>query len=259
MIRQFPPNHFRAPRSPPKHRTKIEHFACNSILVLYCVRKVLFRAWVATGLKSTTIGGDMFHLTQTTNFNEEHRLKDAWQMWQTNTPGLLTGVSAIFPLTQIWQTRMAIRGITTHTIDCAIRFNTYAIAEEALRQGISPESITNQITVSRAFTPYQILDAVGGIRPGEICFVLAPAKQFFDGDVAFDEGVFLLQKLSRLFTEMNQRGARLFIIEKTSYPHAAFTAFLRDIREIAGGGWLLERNNEKHRLKILQEVKRHAA
>lgn len=201
----------------------------------------------------------MFPLMHTTNFQDEHRLKDAWKMWQPGALGLLTGVSAIFPLAQIWQTRMAIRGMHTHTIDCAIRFNTYAIAEEALRLGISPESLANKITVSRAFTPYQILSAVANLRRGEICFILAPAKQFFDPDVAFDEGLFLLQKLARLVIEMSRRGARVFITEKANYPHAAFTAFLRDMQKAAGGGWLLERNQEKHRLKMFQEGKPYAA
>ena len=69
-------------------------------------------------------------------------LGNAYKLWNyrghERSIAYMTGTSAIFPLAQVWQTRMAIEGITTHTIDCAIRFNTYGIAEEALRLGTPP-------------------------------------------------------------------------------------------------------------------------
>ena len=118
----------------------------------------------------------MWH--QTNNFQtgvNPHQglsLADAWQLWNyrgnNRSVAYLTGISDIFPLTQIWQTRMAIEGVRTHTIDCAIRFNTYTIAEEALRQSVAPESIADSVTVTRAFTPYQILDAVKELKKNEV-------------------------------------------------------------------------------------------
>jgi DNA-binding transcriptional regulator YdaS (Cro superfamily) len=190
---------------------------------------------------------------QTANFrtgiNPTHSLSlaDAWQLWNyrgnNRSVAYLTGISDIFPLTQIWQARMAIAGVRTHTIDCAIRFNTYTIAEEALRQSVAPESIADSITVTRAFTPYQILDAVKELKKNEVVFVLAPAKQFFDGDVAFDEGLFLIQKLVRFFADAHERGVALFVVERPSYacqakgltrPVAApaFSTFLSEMKQL---------------------------
>ncbi|MFO1526657.1 MAG: hypothetical protein U1F16_11885 [Turneriella sp.] len=163
-------------------------------------------------------------------------LGDAYKLWNyrshDRSVAYMTGAQAIFPLTQIWQTRMALEGIRTHTIDCAIRFNTYTIAEEALRLQRAPESIHDQITVTRAFTPYQILDAVQDLKKNEVVFVLAPAKQFFDGDVAFDEGLFLIQKLVRFFADAHERGVALFVVERPSYAAPAFSTFLSDIRTL---------------------------
>lgn len=185
-------------------------------------------------------------------------LGNAYKLWNyrghERSIAYMTGTSAIFPLAQVWQTRMAIEGITTHTIDCAIRFNTYGIAEEALRLGTPPELIHDKITVTRAFTPYQILDAVQELKKNEIVFVLAPAKQFFDGDVAFDEGLFLIQKLVRFLANAHERGVALFVVEKPSYAAPAFSTFLSDIRPITDKSrWELYRLGQEnaYRLKHL--------
>ena len=149
---------------------------------------------------------------------------------------------------------MAIEGITTHTIDCAIRFNTYGIAEEALRLGTPPELIHDKITVTRAFTPYQILDAVQELKKNEVVFVLAPAKQFFDGDVAFDEGLFLLQKLVRFFADAHERGVALFVVERPSYAAPAFSTFLSDMKPLTDRSrWELYRlpGDDAYKLKHL--------
>jgi hypothetical protein len=187
-------------------------------------------------------------------------LGNAWKLWNYRSHersiAYMTGTSAIFSLAQVWQTRMAIDGIKTHTIDCAIRFNTYAIAEEALRLQIPPESIHDQITVTRAFTPYQILDAVQELKKNEVVFVLAPAKQFFDGDVAFDEGLFLIQKLVRFLADAHERGVALFVVEKPSYAAPAFSTFLSDIRPITDKSrWELYRLGDEnaYRLKLMSE------
>ncbi len=205
-----------------------------------------------------------------TDFNEgvnpsaELTLGNAYKLWNYRSHersiAYMTGTSAIFPLAQVWQTRMAIEGIKTHTIDCAIRFNTYAIAEEALRLEIPPESIHDQITVTRAFTPYQILDAVQELKKNEVVFILAPAKQFFDGDVAFDEGLFLIQKLVRFLADAHERGVALFVVEKPSYAAPAFSTFLSDIRPITDKSrWELYRlgMDNAYRLKYITNGKLH--
>ena len=185
----------------------------------------------------------MWH--QTTNFSNgvnphnELTLANAYRLWDykgnSRSVAYMTGAPAVFSLTQVWQTRMAIAGIKTHTIDCAMRFNTYAISDEALRQQVSPESIADSITITRAFTPYQILDAVQELKKNEVVFILAPAKQFFDGDVAFDEGLFLIQKLVRFFANAHERGVALFVVERPSYAAPAFSTFLTDMKPLVAG------------------------
>jgi len=191
-------------------------------------------------------------------------LGNAYKLWNyrghDRSIAYMTGTAAIFPLAQVWQTRMAIEGIKTHTIDCAIRFNTYAVAEEALRLGTPPELIHDKITVTRAFTPYQILDAVQELKKNEIVFLLAPAKQFFDGDVAFDEGLFLLQKLVRFLANAHERGVALFVVEKPSYAAPAFSTFLSEMRPITDKSrWELYRLGEEnaYRLKHITSGRLH--
>ena len=190
----------------------------------------------------------MFH--NSTNFSTGENphtgltLGNAYRLWDykgnNRSMAYMTGAPAVFSLAQVWQTRMATLGIKTHTIDCAMRFNTYAISDEALRLQVAPESIADSITITRAFTPYQILDAVQELKKNEVVFVLAPAKQFFDGDVAFDEGLFLIQKLVRFFANAHERGVALFVVERPSYAAPAFSTFLTDMKPlVAGSNWNL--------------------
>jgi len=158
--------------------------------------------------------------------------------WNRRGVSLLTGSSEIFSLSHIWQFGLVRQGFSIHTVDCAIRFDAYAIAEEALRNEISPEDIHDKITVSRCFTPYQILDEMyhnlnKQHKPDEIFFILAPAKQFFDGDVAEDEGVFLLKKLFNIFKEFQKMSVPLMIVEKEKYSHSAFQPFFHHTLQLA--------------------------
>jgi len=186
-------------------------------------------------------------------------LANAWQMWDykshNRSIAYMTGTGAVFALTQMWQTRMALAGIRTHTIDCAIRFNTYSIADESLRLANPPETISSEITVTRAFTPYQILDAVSELKKNEVVFVLAPAKQFFDGDVAFDEGLFLIQKLVRFFSDAHERGVALFVVERPSYAAPAFSTFLSDMRPLTQKSkWELTRLDKDNTYRLRHVV-----
>ncbi|MDH5719996.1 MAG: hypothetical protein OEZ13_05160 [Spirochaetia bacterium] len=161
--------------------------------------------------------------------------------FKEKTPALLTGSSAVFSLAMLWQTHLARKGFLIHNIDCAIRFNTYAIAEEAFRLGFAPELIADSITVTRAFTPYQILDATQRIfhEPKRLTFILAPCKQFFDGDVAFDEGLYLLEKLVLLFQKMKALKIPLAIIEKNAYSHPVFSSAYAKIKRLSSAVFTL--------------------
>lgn len=163
---------------------------------------------------------------------------DIISQWDQKGVALLTGYSGIYFLAHLWQFHLVLKGFTIHTVDCAIRFDAYAIAEEALRNAISPEDIHDKITVSRCFTPYQILDEMNHLLKMEqdhkrLYFILAPSKQFFDGDVSADEGRFLLQKLSGLFGNFQKKSIPLMVVEKDNYTHPAFRSFFSDVQKLA--------------------------
>ncbi|MDH5718174.1 MAG: hypothetical protein OEZ22_11135 [Spirochaetia bacterium] len=150
---------------------------------------------------------------------------------------LLTGHSKIFSFSMKWQALLALNGFEIHNIDCAIRFNSYAIANEAIRNNVPPEFIANSITLVRGFTPYQILDAANDIlrsfEKNRLFFILAPCKQFFDGDVSFDEGLFLLEKLIKVFRQIKAASIPLVIVEKESYSHPVFSSVYQKIKSLS--------------------------
>ena len=190
---------------------------------------------------------------------------------------MLAGSSEVFYLSHVWQADLALRGYNVHVIDCAIRFNPFLLSEEAFRRSLPPEELLTLVRVRRAFTPYQILDAakeaLSGshetfqnynreesnaylLQPSEknqskawessykmhnksVYFFLAPCKQFFDNDVATDEGVFLLEKLVSLYYEFMRRDIGLVIVEKNSYRHKAFLPIYRKMKELSSSFWLL--------------------
>jgi hypothetical protein len=134
-----------------------------------------------------------------------------------------------------------LRGRQVFAIDCALRFNAFYLAEEAMRQGIQAEAMLSSILVQRAFTPYQILDVVYGIQEKErIYFLLAPLKQFFDSDVAEEESRFLLQKLLQAISLLKSKNIPLIIVEKNHYSHLNFPAAFEGLRSIAQSVLCLE-------------------
>ncbi len=162
---------------------------------------------------------------------------------------LLSGSSEVFYLSHIWISELIFQGVRVHILDCAIRFNAFLLAEEAFRRGESAEYVLNRATIQRAFTPYQILDALhetldslsgNDHETKAIPFILAPCKQFFDGDVAEDEGIFLLKKMTGIFEEFRRKELPLVIVEKQNYSNPVFPRVLNRMEETAGAAWALE-------------------
>lgn len=137
---------------------------------------------------------------------------------------VLTGPSGgVFGLCHDWMFYLQECGYQIFTIDCAIRFHVFRLAERAMSAGIPVEETLEKIRVQRAFTPYQILDSLHEVRQQQcsqtVVFLLAPFKQFFDGDVADDEAEYLLGKLNRLIQSFE---TPVLVAEKDSYKHPAF-------------------------------------
>ena len=176
---------------------------------------------------------------------------------KTNEKGLtlMSGPSEVFYLSHSWQAELVFAGRRVHVLDCAIRFNAFLLAEEAFRRGESAEATLNRVSVQRAYTPYQILDATRELlesitlapEHAPVPFILAPAKQFFDGDVAADEARFLLGRLLSLFGEFKERGFPLVVIEKESYKNRNFPPFIERLVTISSCAWRLEQSGERNR------------
>lgn len=185
-----------------------------------------------------------------------------YKLWNFQSTALLTGGSIIYPLSQMWQMQLILQQYTIHILDCAIRFDTYNTADEAFRHGVSPESIADCIKVSRAFTPYQILDGLYQfLEKGspisddllvtecqkKLYFILAPTKQFFDGDVAFDEGLFLLEKLLSVIKKISDKKIPLMVVENQKYHHPVFASIFPKLQALAAPVFTLKQEHNEHK------------
>ncbi|TGL65795.1 hypothetical protein [Leptospira sarikeiensis] len=163
--------------------------------------------------------------------------------WNRENIGLLTGREGIYKLALGWEYAFAVSGFQVFNLDCAIRFDVFRITEETRKHGISPEEILERILVQRAFTPYQILDSLREIssskRENTVYFILAPCKQFFDGDVQEDEGLFLLEKLVLLLQYIRSQQIPILLVESTKYPHPNFQKIFPKLIELSEDLWEL--------------------
>lgn len=154
---------------------------------------------------------------------------------------LLTGTRPVYALAHNWMCHLAVAGRAVHVIDCAIRFNVYAVAEQTLRAGINPDLILRRIHIRRAFTPYQILETLRDVfsqgRSEKAFLLLAPFKQFFDGDVAVEEARFLLNKAVHRLKAIRDRRIPLLVVERDNYDHPAFPSAYQGLKKIAQPVW----------------------
>ncbi len=164
------------------------------------------------------------------------------EAWDRSSLGVLTGNAEIYRLAHAWIANLVGSGFRVHVIDCAIRFNVYRMIEEANLLGADVHEFLMTGLVQRAFTPYQILDVCReilsrGNSSRHIYFILAPSKQFFDGDVKAQEGHFLLQKLIAVFARMQERGIPLVAVESGKYKHNTFQLLFPELRRLANANW----------------------
>jgi len=174
--------------------------------------------------------------------------------WDQKGMGLLTGEKGIYKLALHWEYAFAISGFNVFNLDCAIRFNPFVITNETRKQNIAPEPLLEKIFVQRAFTPYQILDTLKRISKSEttntIYFLLAPCKQFLDGDVKDDEGLFLLHKMLVCLEEFRTRQIPLLVIESVRYKHKNFQSFFPKLLDASRDLWELQTEEGLSRIKV---------
>lgn len=175
------------------------------------------------------------------------------QNWNQRDLGLLTGERGMYRLAHFWQYAMVCSGFQVFNLDCAIRFNPFTIAEETRKQNLAPEPFLEQIRIQRAFTPYQILDALKNIltlkEENTIYFLLAPCKQFLDGDVKDDEGLFLLNLMLGFIEKFPGQNVPLLIIESWTYSHKNFQIFFPKLLRATQNLWELKMDKGLSRIR----------
>lgn len=165
--------------------------------------------------------------------------------WDRSDFGVLTGESGAFTLAHKWISHLLIQDNRVHIIDCAIRFDVFKIIDEATLFEFNADEILDKGSIQRAFTPYQILDVTKDIlknfRNGqnEIYMILAPCKQFFDGDVGEEEGFFLLNKLISVFCEICKRQIPFLVIETKKYRSKTFGTLFPELLNVSKIIWSL--------------------
>ncbi|EKJ85210.1 hypothetical protein CLV96_0295 [Leptospira meyeri] len=123
-----------------------------------------------------------------------------------------------------------------HIIDCAIRLRAMQLAEAT--KGLDFFALHN-VTLQRAFTPYQLLDLFNSIatdyRVNEcepaINIFLAPSKQFFDGDVKKDERIHLLNILTQKLERFVQLKIPFIFSESTPKDDVTYFQYLHNLKK----------------------------
>ncbi|MCZ8343275.1 MAG: hypothetical protein O9301_09615 [Leptospira sp.] len=173
--------------------------------------------------------------------------------WNQKDLSLLTGEKGQYKLALRWQVAFVQAGYKVFNLDCAVRFNPFLITAETRLQNIPPEPFLEEILIQRAFTPYQILDSLIALlqnpKPDTIYFLLAPCKQFLDGDVKDDEGLFLLHKMLHVLESFPKRQIPLLVVESWSYRHKNFQKFFPKLLGSANNLWELQTEDGLSRIK----------
>ncbi|MBM9591039.1 hypothetical protein JWG41_11315 [Leptospira sp. 201903075] len=175
------------------------------------------------------------------------------QNWNGKDLGLLTGNRGMYRIAHFWQYALVCSGFQVFNLDCAIRFNPFTIAEETRKQNLAPEPFLEQIQIQRAFTPYQILDALQKMLSSKeentVYFLLAPCKQFLDGDVKDDEGLFLLNLMLEFIKQFPSENVPLLIIESWKYSHKNFQIFFPKLLRTTQNLWELKMEKDFSRIR----------
>ncbi|EQA54689.1 hypothetical protein [Leptospira kmetyi] len=199
-----------------------------------------------------------------TSFPQDHDpLYNPILSWERKGLGMLTGMSGIYNLALQWEYAFAVSGFKIFNLDCAIRFNPFVITEETRKRRVPPETLLENILVQRAFTPYQILDALHTIEheaaKDTIYFLLAPCKQFFDGDVQEDEGIFLLNKMLLILERLHAMEMPVLVIEKMKYPHPTYKNFFPRLVETSVDLWELRIEDKLSYIRTIKKPVPHSS
>jgi hypothetical protein len=158
---------------------------------------------------------------------------------------LLSGQKFPADISHLWIADLALQNIPVLVIDCAIRFDVFRLVDEALRRDVNPDVLLAAVLVQRVFTPYHILEAIARAEKERraLTVLLAPMKQFFDGDVGEEEGLFLLR---RMVARLRSTTCPFLIVEKEHYSHPSFRAIFPELEALAASVWKVADHSSPH-------------
>lgn len=176
----------------------------------------------------------------------ESRRSGLWlpKSWPPEGVALLSGESFPTDVSHLWIADLALRNIPVLVIDCAIRLDVFRLVDEALRRDVNPDVLLAAILVQRVFTPYHILEAIARAEKERrsLTVLLAPLKQFFDGDVGEEEGLFLLR---RMVARLRSATSPFLIVEKEHYSHPSFKAIFPELEALSTSVWRVGRSSSR--------------
>lgn len=159
----------------------------------------------------------------------------------TNRVALLKGASSsIIDISHLWIADLVFQNLRILVIDCAVRFDVFRLVDESLRRNKNPDLLLSSVLVQRVFTPYHILESVA-LAEKDSCYItvlLTPLKQFFDGDVGYDEGLFLLK---RLIQRLKRAKSIFLVVEKSKYCHPSFDVIFPQLESISSMVWEVDK------------------
>ncbi|TGM45972.1 hypothetical protein [Leptospira vanthielii] len=132
--------------------------------------------------------------------------------------------------------RLLVNHQKVHVIDCAIRLRAMQIAEATKELNFFA---LHNITLQRAFTPYQLLDLFNSISNDYLTsesepiinIFLAPSKQFFDQDVKKDERVHLLKILTQKLERFVQLKIPFIFSESAPKDDVTYFQYLHNLEK----------------------------
>jgi hypothetical protein len=108
------------------------------------------------------------------------------------------------------------RGAPVWVVDAANRFDPYALVQEAVGCGLSPQEALTRVRVARAFTSHQLVRLLHEtfpaiLAPGSLVLLLGPVSLFYDEQVPLSERRRLFQDLVGLLAPIKSQSALLLL------------------------------------------------
>lgn len=112
------------------------------------------------------------------------------------------------------------------------RFDPYAVARYAKRNGVRPKDALNSILIARAFTAYQLVELVERLRPQDsssLIVITGAVSSFLDEDISFVDAARLFYRVLWQIAELARSGMTLLLVQGQMPENTRRAYFLKDL------------------------------